>query len=66
MEHFIRKMDINNIQMKVKDFRIKQHEDDTTSVSAMVQELKENPFVPILIYKPQGMKEPQCQKIHVC
>ena len=57
-KHFISKMDINNIQMKVKDFGIKWHEDDATYVSVKIQELKEGPFDPILIYKPQGMKEP--------
>ena len=45
--------------MKVKDFGIKWHKDDAISVSVMIQELKEEPFDPILVYKPQGMKEPQ-------
>jgi len=58
-KHFLSKMDINNIQMRVKDFGIKRHEDDATSVGVMVQELKEEPFNPVLIYKPQGMKELQ-------
>ena len=52
-------MDIYNIQIKVKDFGIKWHEDDATSVNVMVQELTEEPFNPVLIYKPQGMKETQ-------
>ena len=58
METLLSKMDINNIQMRVKDFGIKWHEDDATSVCVMVQKLKEEPFNPVLIYKPQGMKEP--------
>ena len=57
--HFLTKTDINNIQMKIKDFGIKRHDDDATSVSIMLEELKAEPFNPILIYKPQGTKESQ-------
>ena len=45
--------------MKIKDFGIKRHDNDAVSVSVMVEELKGEPFNPILIYKPQGTKEPQ-------
>ena len=57
-KHFLTKKDISNIQMKVKDFEIKRHENDATSVSVIVEELREEPFNPILIYKPQGTKDP--------
>ena len=56
--HFLSK-DINNIQKKIKDFGIKRHKNDAISVSVMVEELKGEAFNPILIYKPQGTKEPQ-------
>ena len=43
--------------MKIKDFGIKRHESDAVSVSITVEELKGEPFNPILMYKPQGTKE---------
>ena len=57
-KHFLTKTDINNIQVKVTDSTIKRHENDATSVSMMVAELKEEPFNPILIFKPQGIQDP--------
>ena len=57
-KHFLSKSDINNIRVKVKDAAIKRHENDATSVSMMVAELKEEPFSPILIFKPQGIEDP--------
>lgn len=39
----------------VLDGQIKRHENDATSVSILVQELQQEPFDPILMYKPQGM-----------
>ena len=56
---FFDKKDINNIQTKVKDFGIKRHENDAVSVSVIVEELRGEPFNPVLIYKPQGTKDPQ-------
>ena len=58
-KHFLTKKDINNVQMKVKDFEIKRHENDAVSVSVIVEELRAEPFNPVLIYKPQGTKDPQ-------
>ena len=55
-KHFLSKSDINNIRVKVKDAEIKRHEDDATSVSLIVSELMLEPFNPVLIFKPQGMK----------
>ena len=57
-KHFLTKHDINNIRVKVKDATIKRHPNDATSVSIMVAELKEESFNPILIFKPQGIKDP--------
>ena len=45
--------------MKIKDFGIKRNDNDAVSVSVLVEELKGEPFNPILIYKPQDTKEPQ-------
>ena len=36
------------------DRQVKRHEDDATSVGILVEELKQEPYNPILIYKPQG------------
>lgn len=36
-----------------------RHQDDATSVSAIVNELREESFDPVLIYKPQHTKIPQ-------
>ena len=49
-KHFLTKMDINNIQMKVKDFSIKRHENDALSVNVIVEELRGELFNPVLIY----------------
>ena len=57
-KHFLTKRDINNVRVKVNDALIKRHENDATSVTMMVAELKEEPFNPILIFKPQGIQDP--------
>ena len=38
---------------------IKRHKDDSMSVTMVVAELKEEPFNPILVFKPQGSKDPE-------
>ena len=53
------KTDIKNIETKVKDFSIKRHQNDATSVNLIVEELRNEPYNPVLIYKPQGRTEPQ-------
>lgn len=57
--HFLTTTDIKNIQTKVKDFSIKRHQNDATSVNLIVEELRNEPYNPVLIYKPQGGTEPQ-------
>ena len=57
-KHFLTKREINNIRVKVNDAVIKLHDNDATSVTMMVAELKEEPFNPILIFKPQGIHDP--------
>ena len=56
-KHFLTNRDINNIRMRVKDSEIKRHENDAISVAMIVAELKEEPFDPILIFKPQSIKD---------
>lgn len=54
-KHFLSKQDVRNIRRSVVDRQIKRHENDAMSVSILVEELQQEPFDPILIYKPQGM-----------
>ena len=55
---FLTKINIKNIQTKVNDFSIKRHQNDATSVDLIVEELKNEPYNPVLIYRPQGRTEP--------
>ena len=57
--HLITNQDIANIKRKVIDRTIMRHEDDATSVEAIVNELHEEPFDPVLFYKPQHCKSPE-------
>jgi len=43
----------------VKDFSTKWHQNDATSVNLTVEELRNEPYNPVLIYKPQGRSDPQ-------
>ena len=45
-------------RVKVDDRVIKCHEDDATSVTLLVSELREESFDPVLFFKPQGSKSP--------
>ena len=58
-KHFLAKGDINNIRVKVKDTVVKRHENDAVSVTMLVSELREEPFDPVLIFKPQGIHCPE-------
>ena len=58
-QHVMTKTDIKNIETKVTDFSIKRHQNDATSVNLIVEELRNEPYNPVLIYKPQGRAEPQ-------
>ena len=59
-KHFLTNLDIHNIKRNVVDRQIKRHENDATSVSILVQELRMEPFNPVLMYKPQGEVAPEC------
>lgn len=54
-KHFLSNQDVRNVRRSVLDRQIKRHENDAMSVSILVRELQQEPFDPILIYKPQGM-----------
>ena len=56
-KHFITKSDLRNIRVKVDDRIVKRHDDDATSVTMMVAELQQEPFNPIVIFKPQSSKD---------
>ena len=56
-KHFISKSDIRNIRVKVDDRIVKRHDDDATSVTMMVAELQQEPYNPIVMFKPQGSKD---------
>ena len=56
-KHFLSKSDIRNIKTKIDDRIVKRHHDDATSVTMMVAELEQEPFNPIVIFKPQDSKK---------
>jgi len=50
---------IPNTVVDTKYVSIKRHQNDATSVNLIVEELRNEPYDPVLIYKPQGRQEPQ-------
>ncbi len=44
------------LKLKYMTIVIKRHEDDATSVTLLVSELREELFDPVLIFKPQGSR----------
>ena len=57
-KHYLTKQDIRNISTKVTDNLVKKHKEDALSVQLTVEELQQEPFNPVLIYKPQGVTNP--------
>ena len=55
----ISKQDISNIKRKIVDFTIMRHQDDATSVATILNKLHEEPFNPVLLYKPQHSRIPE-------
>ena len=53
-KHFLSTQDIRNVKRSILERQIKRHENDATSVDIFVQELQHEPFIPVLLYKPQG------------
>lgn len=58
-KHYLTRQDVNNIKRKVYDNQVIRHQDDATSVSIRVAELQQEPFNPILLFKPQGEPDGQ-------
>ena len=56
--HLISHQDIANVKRKVVDYTIMRHEDDAISVDVIVNELHEEPFDPVLVYKVQHHSSP--------
>lgn len=57
-KHYLTKQDVRNISAKVTDNLVKKHKEDALSVQLTVEELQQEPFDPVLIYKPQGVTNP--------
>ena len=55
-EHIITKQDIRNIQNQYNIQSISRNPNDLTSVCTWVEEFKENPHNPTLLFKPQGQQ----------
>ena len=51
--HQVKKQDIANIQRIVRDMTVIRNKDDALSVDLFVQELREEPYDPVLLYKRQ-------------
>ena len=51
--------DISNIRRKVVDCTMMRHDDDAPSVGMIVNELRQEPFNPVLLHKPQHCKVEQ-------
>ena len=58
-EHITNKQAIRNIQNQYNIQGISRHANDLLSVCAWVEEFKESPHNPILLFKPQGQQ--QCE-----
>lgn len=57
--HLITKQDVANLRRKVCDKTFMKHFDDAASVQMMVNELHDEKYNPVLIYKPQHKKIPE-------
>ena len=59
----ISKQDISNIKQKLIDSSIRRHEDVVTSVHLIVNELREEPYDPVLVYNPHYSNTPDFAKL---
>ena len=50
-KHLVKKKDIANIRILVNDMAVIRNQDDAMSVDLLVQELRGEPYNPILLYK---------------
>ena len=56
-KHFLSKQDIRNVKRSILDRQIKRHENDAMSVAILVHKLQNEPFNPVIFYKPQGSEK---------
>ena len=52
-KHFITRRDLLNMKRKVCHLTATRHEDDAISVDYLIQELRQEEYDPVLLYKPQ-------------
>ena len=57
--HLLTRKDITNIERTYGLQGAQRHKDDATSVCLWVEEMKKSKDNPVIIYKPQGMKQPE-------
>ena len=51
--HMVTKQDISNVRLMVRDMAVIRNKDDAMSMDLFVQELRGEPYDPILLYKRQ-------------
>ena len=57
--HLLTRKDINNIELAYGFKGTQRHNDDATSVQILVEEMKMSESNRIILYKPQGMPQPE-------
>ena len=56
-QHLITKQDLHNIKAQFNIDGIVKHKNDLLSVSALVKELRERKYNPVLVFKKQGEEQ---------
>ena len=56
-KHFLTKQDVRNVRVNVTDRLIMKHKEDAMSVHLLVEQLRQEPFNSVIIYKPQGVSD---------
>ena len=62
-KHLLSQQDIANVKRKVVDSSIVRHADDATSVHMIINELRKEPYDPVLLYKQQHKTSPEFASI---
>jgi hypothetical protein len=62
-KHYITKQDVANASKRVYNHTIIRHQSDPLSVAQVVSDLQQEPYNPVLLYKPQGINDPNHPKI---
>ena len=58
-EHLVARQDIHNIKTKFNIEGVRRHENDLTSVSSWVEEMRGLSYNPIWLFKLQGQPQPE-------